>query len=614
MAKAQQYSTLSFVDTNKITPLVKNISDIGIDFSIIAKKNSRTIEEDEEDLFVFLSENDYLFRDDYKPYSDMSFESKVKYLWNFASNNEIEFILNTVCDNFINYDEYGYFCELTTKDAMLSDETKNKIQQNFKRIHSLYEFDNGEKGWELALEWLIEGYKTFEIIYQYKRRSEIEQELLDAKKRVSELELQSVNESITDKAEKATINEALKSLKSSVATYESRLAYAADIAFKNGAVTNSLLTSFGKTKAEFEEEFDFDKDDLVPVSIIGFQPVASHKAVPMEYLDKEKGKKIKIWKVLQENGKYVVLSDNQIVQIEYSKVAGSAKKISYIERLMRNFNLTRKLEESRVAWNILNSQFRLKMVVPLGNKVSAKAKQALKNFTDKYKEELFINDQSGEVTVNGTARINYSKNIALPNRGGNSPEIDGIAYQGPDLSNMDVVEYFRSNMWRDSFVPSNRFDRSGNVGALSLFRAEGVPYDEISYHKFLKRMKTQYEVLIKKPVYIQTLLDFPDLKIDNSFKNKIGFKFFTDSYYEEAKQAEIDTAKMNIVSSLENATGDDGKPLFTKKYLYVTKSKLLSEDDWRNIESEKAAMNKINDGGQGGDAGGAGGDAGFSFQ
>jgi hypothetical protein len=595
MAKQQGNSTLNYVDKAKVSRTVKNISDIGIDFSIISKRNSRTTLDEDDEVFGFLSENEYLFKDEYMPYQDMAFENKIQYLWNFASSNEIEFILNTICDSFINYDEFGYFCDITTKDAQLNEETKTKISKNFKKIYNLLGFDDGEKAWELCLEWLIEGYKTFEIIFQYKRRSEIEGELLAAKARVTALEITSLNESL-EATERKEASKKMEETKELISIYESKLELAASIHLSKNNVNNSTLDALGLTKKESEDVFDFEKDDLVPVDIIGMKAIPSNKVAPIEYIDKETGRRIKIWKVFLEGQRYTVLSDNQIVQIQYSKVAGSTRKISYVERLLRNYNLTRKLEESRVAWNILNSQFRIKMTVPLGNKVSAKAKQALKNFTDRYKEELFINDSDGGITVNGNTRLNYVKTFAFPNRGGNSPEIDSIAYQGPDLKDMDVVEYFRSNMWRDSFVPSSRFDRSGNIGALSLFRADGIPYDEIAFHNFLKRLKTQFEAVLKKPTYIQTLLDFPELKIDVSLKNKIGFTFRTSSYFEEAKKAEIDAAKLNNISTLEGATGDDGQPLFPKKYLYVDRSHLLSEEEW-NLISEMKGKTKPAEGG-----------------
>lgn len=604
MAKKRFTTTIQDINiaNGKIPRLVKNISDIGIDFSLIARKNSLSVSNEDRELYdTFLAVSGDGLVENEIPYFDKRWDDKLTYLTDFSANTEIEFILHSICDEAIVYDKFGYFCNIDTKDLTLNEDIKQNVQNNFKKIYSMYGWDDGIKAWETFLKFLIEGFDTYEIVFQYKTREEIEKIKKEKEKRIAQLIDKGNAE---DKNNKEKVSEWLneqKRAKRELETFNEKLDLLKDI-FKT--------TKNNKFFDQHSSKHKMLTEDLVPFNILGFIPIKSNRVIPLYHTDRETGKQYKFWKVFKEDSpaEYTVFSDFQIVQINYSKVAGNTKRLSYTERLIRNYNLTRKLEESRVAWNIMNSQFRMKMIFPIGTKVSAKSKQILRQVADRHKEELVINSSSGEVTINGNPQLPYGRNIVLPSRQGNTPEVDGVAYNGPDLSNMDVVEYFRKNLWRDSIMPQSRFDRSGSAGALVLFRADGVPYDEISFHNFLDRLRKEYEKLIKKPLYIQCLLDFPELKIDREFKLKIGVSYNTTSYFEEAKQAEIDSAKLNNISTLASAMMPDGStPIYSLKYLYVDKFKLLTEEEWemnRRLVSEE--MKKNEEGGEGGGLAGLG--------
>jgi len=67
-----------------------------------------------------------------------------------------------------------------------------------------------------------------------------------------------------------------------------------------------------------------------------------------------------------------VLYDSQIIYIAYAK-GNSMSRVSYVERLIRSFNLLRIMEHTRVIWAIMNASFRMKMIVPIGSKSPQKA-------------------------------------------------------------------------------------------------------------------------------------------------------------------------------------------------------------------------------------------------
>ena len=240
------------------------------------------------------------------------------------------------------------------------------------------------------------------------------------------------------------------------------------------------------------------------------------------------------------------------------------------------------MENTKVAWNIMNSQFRLKMIIPVGTKTTAKAKQALAMATNKYKEDLLIDHDSGEISINGQAKINYGRNIVLPSRQGQVPDIDGVSYNGPDLSNMDGVKYFERKLWRDSTLPFSRFEKDGGSGRNILFSAEGIPHDEITFYKQINRLRKEFEKIIRDPVYIQTIMDKPELKIDLELKAKLGIKYESNSFIEDAKAQEVENSKINALSSLERYTEIDNRtPIYSKKWLYVNKFNVMTDEEWK---------------------------------
>lgn len=503
------YSTSLLSNIKNLPKYISSISDIGIDFSLIGKKGrigvsrKETSESEEETLmYTSLMPKDTEIETKETPYFDSKYTDRTRYLNVFASHPEIEFITHTLTDEAIVYDKFGKFCNVEITDDKIKEEVKKAVDKNFKRIYALLNFGDGITAWAYFLQWLIDGWIAWEIIY--------------------------------DDKDKPT-----------------RIA-----SFQELAV-NTLISVI------IDEEYEDEKEKGV-----------------------KKKRKRRIWKqiVRKKDGTLDerTIPDNSIVVIAYNKIPGNNGRISYVERLIRSFNLMRTMENTKVAWHVMNSQFRLKMVIPVGTKTTAKAKQALATVTNKYKEDLFIDHSSGEVHINGQAKINFGRNIVLPMRNGHEPTVEGIKYDGPDLSNMDGVKYFERKLMRDSRLPFSRFDREGGGGGNVLFATEGVPHDELSFYKFVNRLRKGFEPIIKKPVYLQTILEFPELKIDLEFKSKLAVTYESNSMFEEAKKEEIKKHKLENLGNDERMTEIDGTtPVYSKKYLYVTKYELMTEEDWK---------------------------------
>lgn len=297
--------------------------------------------------------------------------------------------------------------------------------------------------------------------------------------------------------------------------------------------------------------------------IIGFKELDPASLRPDVVL--EEGVRKKIWHQYENDyNKHRVLYDTQIIYISHAR--SGVGPISYIEPLVRSFNLLRVLENSRIIWNIMNAQWRMKMVVPVGSKSPQRWVQSLSQFASIYREDLYLDNDSGELNVQGRPNIPFYKNYIFPNKGGEQVDIQAIENAGPDLSNMDALKYFRDKLKMESGIPFSRFNQDGG-GAVVTFNAEGSEREEIRFAKLINRLRSSFQELIYKPVWLAFTLKHPNLKDDLLIKNNIGIRFNSDNLFEKSKKMEIIQKEIDHISKLKDFRGNGDQPFFSVNWL-----------------------------------------------
>jgi hypothetical protein len=436
-------------------------------------------------------------------YFEKDYKSRRDYLRRFAMNGEIDYIVETIADESIVYDEKNFFClpDTSTLGEYLDDEKtkeiKDSIDDSFKKIYSAFSFKDSHDAWHFFKKFLIDGFLSFEIIFDKKGKEVIGFKELDA-----------------------------MSLRPGVQKMDDG--------------------TFKKIWVQYED-------------------------VPS--LKRE-------------------LLDSQIIYISYAK-GNFVGRLSYVERLVRSFNLLRIMENSRIIWNVMNSSYRLKMVVPIGTKSPQKAKESLAEMLAIYKEDVSLDFDSGELTINGKPTMQFYKNYLFPSKNGEQPDIEVMGGEGPDLSDTDALKYFYDKLRMDSKVPFNRFDFE-NPGQAN-FDAGGMDRDEIRFGKFVNRLRTMFQELLLKPMWVQMSLSHPELAEDHLIKANLGLKFNTDNIFEEAKTMELNEKRANFIQTMQGITvpemDDTGMmndvPYFNAKFL-ITKYMKLSPSDIRVNEKMQA--------------------------
>ena len=294
------------------------------------------------------------------------------------------------------------------------------------------------------------------------------------------------------------------------------------------------------------------------------------------------GQTVQIWyQYFGDNVKERKLYDSQVIYISYAK-GNTSSRTSYCERLIRSHNLLKIMEHTRIIWNVMNASFRIKMTVPVGTRSPQKAKETLGELMSMYKEDIKLNTDSGELSINGRPNLQFYKNYLFPVQGGESPKVETLNSAGPNLNIIDAVVYFFNKLKADSKIPFNRFAaRSGGTVGTYKIGAESAERDEIRYNKFINRIRSIYQEILLKPLWIQMTLDYPELNNDTIFRSQLGIKFNSDNQFGESKEIEQLIKKIDFISALseiKEKKGEEEVPYFSQDFLIDKFLGLTNED------------------------------------
>lgn len=482
---------------------IRKLANLGMDYDDMVIKQSRAVGVTEAEFgntgylpqeFLYSLAMSDIGQKKFIAYFEKDYKSRRDYLRRFAMNGEIDYIVETIADEGIVYDEKNYFClpDTSTMGEFLDDEKTKEIKQSvdqiFKRIYNNFQFKESHDAWHYFKKFLIDGFLAFEIVYDKTGKEIIGFKELDA------LSLRPGVEKMDD-------------------------------------------GTFKKTWVQYEDVPSLKRD----------------------------------------------LLDSQIIYLSYAK-GNFIGRLSYVERLVRSFNLLRIMENSRIIWNVMNSSYRLKMVVPIGTKSPQKAKESLGEMLNIYKEDISLDFDSGELTINGKPTMQFYKNYLFPSKGGEQPDIEVMGGEGPDLSDTDALSYFYDKLRQDSKIPYNRFDFD-SPGQASL-DFSGMDRDEIRFGKFIARLRQMFQELMLKPLWLQLALEYPELAQDHIVKSNLSLKFNADNIFEEAKQMDINEKRANFIQTMQGITvpemDDTGMineiPYFHAKFLIQKYMKLSPAD------------------------------------
>ena len=492
--------------------LLKNSQAIGfIEGQLQARQGKLNANDDLLRFSMAMSDTTSQLRTKAIAFFQLDYVVKRERLRDIAANGEIEFVLETIVDDMIVFDDenrYAYSRDLTgkmlyrgnNKEERLNFQEKilDKYTDNFEKIYTAWGFNGGIAAWQYAFQFLVEGHLCFEILYD-----------------------------------------------------------------------------------------NLDR----PTEIIGFKELDPASIAPQLQKD-AKGKLFMQWlQYDQQSGGTRVLNDSQIIYISYANHFRT-KRVSFVERMIRSFNLLRIIEHSKVIWHVMNAPIRLTTTVPIGSKSFQKGQEDVREFLNMFKEDISFNGDTGELNVEGKPNILFYKNYVMPiNDQNQQVKVEALQTPGPNLSGSELLNYFYKKLKMDSKIPYSRWEGQSGMGAFTL-NSEGITREEIRYQKFINRLRTAFSEILVKPWYLQMCLDFPELSDDYKFSNSIGITYHNDNVFEEMKENEIEAKRIAAFQAKKGVMRDDGTPYFATEYL-IRKELRMTDNE---IKSNKQWFDQIPDG------------------
>ena len=471
--------------------VIRNSQAVGVTEAAFLNKNKANVED--ESVLWTLAKQDVSQRQ-FISYFDKDYKSKRDYLRKFCLNSEIEWVLDTVCDEAISFDPSNFFAYPDFIDLTdVNEKVKEELYTEFKRLYEIWGFADDITAWQYFRQFIVDGFLAFEIVYD-------------------------------DKGQKI-------------------------IGFK----------------------------ELDPVTLVP----SVEKQVDGTYVN--------TWTQFpQDVRRRRVLYDPQIIYISYAK-GNAISRVSYAERLIRPYNILRIIEYTRVIWSIMNASFKLKMTVPIGSKSPQKGMQTLGELMSIYKEDIQLNDESGELTIDGRPKIQFYKNYLMPSGVNGTPTIEPLNIDGPNLNDPAPLSYFFDKFILESKVPPSRF-HNPDGGSTSPYSngAEGLDKEEIRFSKFISRLRSVFQEILIKPLWISMIKKYPKLEDDFLFKSQLGLDYFSDNPFKLNQEIDIMNKRKESITSVSGLMGDEEKPYFSTAFL-VEKFLGLTKQD---IDANKEAIKR----------------------
>lgn len=303
-----------------------------------------------------------------------------------------------------------------------------------------------------------------------------------------------------------------------------------------------------------------------------------------------------------------IFLDSQLIYISYS-TQNEYSETSYVEGLIKPYNQLKILQQTRIMFNIINATVYQKFTIPIKGMSRQKAEEQIGQLIHDYSEEVEWDDSLGTLTINGAKHLPYNKQVWFPDGDGGTPNMELVSPQGHNLNDDSMLDWFYNALKRASKIPISRFEGDNGGGNL-VTDANEMTRDEIKFHNFINRLRANFKEIIVKPLRLQMLIEFPELKEDEFFTNGVDITFYSNQIFEEWKKINNLEKKAGIVGTLLGVMNGE-KPYFHIEWIMDNIFKLSPEDKAENQKYwEKDASNASGATGEPGEPGGSGGPGG----
>lgn len=292
------------------------------------------------------------------------------------------------------------------------------------------------------------------------------------------------------------------------------------------------------------------------------------------------------------HGKERTLLDSEIIYISYQNTH-ALTRLSYLERLIRPFNIYRIIEQAQLIWTITNSSYKMKFTIPVKGMNRTLGMQTVSSAMNKYKEDIKFMPDTGELQINGQVNLPFNKEYWFPENDAGSPNIETLGGDGPNLADDDQLRYFKNQLYKISKIPLSRFDQeSGETWFGS--DATSVARTEIDFGRFVTRLRNKFSQIMIKPLQLQLALSIPELADNREVLEAVSLQYKSYNLFEEMMEMDLMQKRVDFIQSMKDGMVDmdqNGNEIkfwsskfLVQKYLKLSDADLKLNEKLKEIE------------------------------
>jgi len=357
--------------------------------------------------------------------------------------------------------------------------------------------------------------------------------------------------------------------------------------FKEDGLIDKVKEFIITGKLAYEIVYDNLKNPHDIIGLIEIDPSSLQKFKEGDYI-------YYVQKSLSDNnGKQRILNENQVLLIEWNKF--DFGYLSYVDRLRMSFNIMRSMQTSKILWFAAKSQVRMHIKLAMGDVARTEAIQKLTESKNQYINHFTFGDD-GIVKFNDQPNNSgYREFFTAETSASGSPEIEEVNTQGPDLTEVDSLQYWEKLFWKDTDIPYDRIDpnSSDSWGFTDVTSLRKI---EVNFGKFINSIRKMMNPIFIKPIIIQLTLKEAEIGVDLSLIDSIKMDWIAFNEYEKLAELEVMQKKVDLATSLagfgelEDVNGVARKAIpigwISKTYLGFTQEQLKSMEVERKVENK----------------------------
>lgn len=250
----------------------------------------------------------------------------------------------------------------------------------------------------------------------------------------------------------------------------------------------------------------------------------------------------------------------------------------HLHKAIKVVNQLRMVEDSLVIYRMTRAPERRIFYIDVGNLPKAKAEQYVKGIMNQYRNKVTYDATTGEIR-DEKKTMSMLEDFWMPRReGGKGTEITTLD-GGQNLGEINDINYFQNKLYQSLNVPISRMrsDAGMNFG-----RQAEITRDELKFSKFVSRLRKKFGELFDDLLKTQLILKGIMREEDwDKIKEDIYYNYTQDTYMAEAKQAEIQRNRIDLLNAVNPYVGT----YFSREFVY-SDILHLSEDEREKMQKE----------------------------